>query len=62
VSKHVDPPGKATSFLPSLTSAAIGVTPQRVEVEIHDSSKYSNDAEYEQKESFLLMHDNKAII
>ena len=46
----VDPPDKRNSFLTSLTSEAIGVTPQRVGEEIHDSSKYSNDAECQQKE------------
>ena len=46
----VDPPGKRNSFLTSLTSEAIGVTPQTVGEEIHDSSKYSNDAECQQKE------------
>ena len=46
----VDPPDKRNSFLTSLTSAAFGVPPQRVGEEIHDSSKYSNDAECQQKE------------
>ena len=46
----VDPTDKRNSFLTSLTSAAFGVPPQRVGEEIHDSSKYSNDAECQQKE------------
>ena len=43
---HLDKPN---SFLISITVEAIGVTPQRVGEENHDSSKYSNDAECQQK-------------
>ena len=46
----VDPPDKRNSFLTSLTSEGIGLTPQTVGEEIYDSSKYSNDAECQQKE------------
>ena len=46
----VDKPDKPNSFLTSLTVEAIGFTPQRVGEENHDSIKYSNDAECQQKE------------
>ena len=45
----VDKPDKPNSFLTSLTVEDIGVTPQRVGEENHDSSKDSNDAECQQK-------------
>ena len=46
----VDPKDKPNSFLTSLASKAIGLTPQRVGEENHESSKYSNDAECQQKQ------------